>query len=312
MTVLSSRKKKGLRVFGLACLVILLVVLALPLWFPLVLRPLLARSGIRFDSYEPVGYTRFALTNVRRDAPNARFRCDRVAGFLPSQWLWRRYSAGSPEEPFLTIAHWRVRIQPGLEPRPTRASTPTNSAFPIAEKISRALPTWRAWLPAAQLTDGRVEVGSNAVAVARVEWRRGRVTAKVAPSNSRETFAVQGDFSDAPPYAISFEGRSSGWSGQVRLSRATDQWQAAGDVNWRTNRVEVNASFDGNGWWPKRAALKSDHFRVPSKWARLEGYDDPTGAFKLEWVDGQFQLEASARASPDAAARAFATPLAIR
>ena len=84
-----SRKKRWLKVLGGACLVIGLIVVALPVWFPWVLSPVLARFGVRFDSYERVGYSRFALTNVRRDAPNARFRCDRLSGFLPAQWLWR-------------------------------------------------------------------------------------------------------------------------------------------------------------------------------------------------------------------------------
>ena len=311
MTVVSSRKQRGVKVFGVGCLVLVVIALALPLWFPWVLRPALARFGIRFDSYARVGYTRFALTNVRRDAPNARFRCDRLSGFLPAQWLWRRFSPASPEEPFLTVAHWRVRIQTGEQPRPAKPSPLPNSAFAVAERISGALPMWRVWLPAAQLSDGRVEIGSNAVAVVRLDWRRGKVTGRVACSNPGETFAVQGDFSGAPPYAISLDEKSSGLSSRLRLSRATGQWQAAGDVQWRSNRLEVEAVFDRDGWWPRRAGLKSDHFHVPSKLVRLEGYDDPTGAFELKWVDGHFHLEGSARATPDAADRAFAPPLEL-
>ena len=66
MTVVSSRKKRGVKVFGVGCLVLVVIALALPLWFPWVLRPALARFGIRFDSYARVGYTRFALTNAQR------------------------------------------------------------------------------------------------------------------------------------------------------------------------------------------------------------------------------------------------------
>src|SRR2546427_6411090 len=38
-----------------------------------VLRPVLARFGVGFDSYDRIGYTRFALTNVRGQFRNARF-----------------------------------------------------------------------------------------------------------------------------------------------------------------------------------------------------------------------------------------------
>src|SRR5439155_1870038 len=173
MTVVSSRKQRGVKVFGVGCLVLVVIALALPLWFPWVLRPALARFGIRFDSYARVGYTRFALTNVRRDAPNARFRCDRLSGFLPAQWLWRRFSPASPEEPFLTVAHWRVRIQTGEQPRPAKPSPLPNSAFAAVGRICGSLAMWRGWLTAASLSVGMVGIGTNRGAGVRHDWIRG-------------------------------------------------------------------------------------------------------------------------------------------
>ena len=306
-----SRKKRWLKVLGGACLVIGLIVVALPVWFPWVLRPVLARFGVRFDSYERVGYSRFALTNVHRDAPNARFRCERVVGFLPPRWLWLRYSHGADADIFLTVARWSVQIGPATGLQPKSPAAPPGSTFALAEAVKVALPAWRTWLPAAQLTDGRVEFGSDWVVVAAANWRRGRVTATVVPSRTRATFVLDGNFSGALPYAISFEADSFGVTGRVRLSRATDRWQAAGEINWKSNRVEMEAEFDRSGWWPSRAGLKSDRFRVPTDLLRLEGYDDPTGAFAFDWVDGRFRLEGSARATPNAVAPVFAPPLEL-
>ena len=193
MTAVGCRKKRWLKVFGLACLVITVVALALPVWFPWVLRPVLAHFGVRFDAYERVGYTQFALTNVRGDSLNARVRCGRIVGFLPPRWLWRLYSHGSEDGSFLTVAHWSVQIEPSARLQQEGPPTPSGSALAVADAMSGALPAWRTWLPEAQLTDGRVEFDSNRVVVAAGNWSRGRVTVTVEPSKPRETFILHGD-----------------------------------------------------------------------------------------------------------------------
>ncbi len=299
------------KALGFVVLGIVVVALTLPVWFPWVLRPVLAQFGVRFASYERLGYTRFALAGVRANFGNTRFNSDRITGLLPPRWLWRRYSRNAGGEPFLTVARWDLQIESEGQRQPRRSTTSPGSTFAVAEKINRALPAWRTWLPAAQLTGGRVGIGSNEVKIAAVEWHRGKLTATVESLNLREMFIVTGDFSGAPPYAVSLEAKSSGATCRLRLWRATDQWQAAGEVNWQSNRVELEAAFGRDGWWPKRAGLKSESFRVPAKLLPVGGYDDPTGAFAFEWRDGRFHLEGSAHATPRAADPAFSPPLEL-
>ena len=102
MTAIRYRMKRLFKVLGVACLVVVVIALALPVWFPWVLRPGLTHFGVGFDSYDRIGYTRFALTNVRGQFGNARFDSKRIVGFLPPRWLWRRYSGGSDQEHLLT------------------------------------------------------------------------------------------------------------------------------------------------------------------------------------------------------------------
>src|SRR2546430_6241151 len=143
MTALGCGKKRWLKVLGLACLVITVVALALPVWFPWVLRPVLARLGVRFDAYERVGYTQFALTNVRGNPPNARFRCQRIVAFLPPRWLWRLYSHGSDDESFLTVAHWRGRFEPAAGLRQEGPPTPSGSTFAVPDALGGGRPGGR-------------------------------------------------------------------------------------------------------------------------------------------------------------------------
>src|SRR5438105_3602971 len=148
MTAGVSRKKRWLKVLGFGFLGIAFIALVLPVWFPWVLRPVLARLGFRFDACERVGYTRFALTNVRGDFQNGRFQAERIVGLLPPEWVWRRYSRNSGEEPFLTAAHWTVHLEHAGKVRGSAAAP--DSAFAVAEAIRGALPAWRSWLAHAQ------------------------------------------------------------------------------------------------------------------------------------------------------------------
>src|SRR6266567_5957000 len=106
MTAIRSRMKRLFKVLGVACLVVVVIALALPVWFPWVLRPGLTRFGVGFDSYERISYTRFALTNVRGQFGNARFDSKRIVGSLPPRWLWRHYTSGSVEEHLLMVTAW--------------------------------------------------------------------------------------------------------------------------------------------------------------------------------------------------------------
>src|SRR6266550_796570 len=178
MSAVRSRKKRLFKILGVACLVVAVIALTLPLWFPWVLRPVLAHLGVGFDSYDRIGYTRFALTNVRGQFGNARFYIKRIVGSLPPRWLWRRYSSGSVEEHLLTVTAWNLQIQPGEKPL-----GPASSVFAVAEEISDRLPAWRTWVPMAQLGEGTIQVGSNEVRVAAAEWHRGKLLASGELSN---------------------------------------------------------------------------------------------------------------------------------
>src|ERR1043166_7794062 len=305
----AARKKRWFKMFGVGCVALAVVVLALPVWFPWLLRPVLARFGVAFVSYERIGYTRFALTQVRGDFPGARFSGERVEGFLPPRWLWRRYASSPGEDAFLTVAGWRIDVEPGRGVRRGGSSGAPDSTFAVIEEIGRALPAVRAWIPVTHWTDGRIAWGSNPVLIAQSDWRGGRLTTRLRSLNPPETILFDGDFSEGPGNGIGFEAESFGMTGRIRLSRGSDLWQGAGELKWEGNRVELEAVFGSKGWWPKKAGLKSDHFRVPARLVALDGYEDPTGSFELEWRDEHFKLQASARATPRVTQTALFPPL---
>lgn len=307
----AGRKTRWIRVLAGGFLGLAILILALPIWFPWALRPALAHFGLRFASYERIGYTRFALSDVRSGDPGARWQARRVQGLLPPAWLWRR-SAGDSRL-FLEVSQWSADVEAGPGSNAPSSNRGSNSAFALAERVRDALPAARAWLPAARLNGGAIRFGSNTVTVAEADWRRGRLTAKFGAPDGSEMITVSGDFTGDPPFEIAAEAKPSGVKGRVKLSRGTDQWQASGELGWEENRAELEAAFDDRqrGWWPAKARLKADRFRVPAGWVRLDGYHDPVGAFTLDWAGSGFHLEASARATPEGTGAALLQPVEL-
>src|SRR5262245_60022804 len=117
-------RRKAL-IFGFALLVLPVVLLfALPLWFPWPHRPALRHFGVRYAAYERVGYSRFALVDTIFAKGATVFRAGRVEGFVPTAWLWHKQLRHT-NEVFLQLANWQFEqaAKPGAErevlPHPT-------------------------------------------------------------------------------------------------------------------------------------------------------------------------------------------------
>src|SRR3954471_18470548 len=88
---MSNRRRKLFRMLGVILLGLGILVLALPIWLPWVLRPILQRQGIRYATYERVGYRRFALRGVTFIKRKTEFKAARIEAVMPTLWLWHLY-----------------------------------------------------------------------------------------------------------------------------------------------------------------------------------------------------------------------------
>src|SRR4051812_46471639 len=91
---------------GLVVLFLVLVVAALPLWFPWALRPIAKRYGATYADYQRVGYQRFQLSNVAFTNGSTHIHAQQVTGFVPTAWLWRHW-AGTRNQQFLDVRSWQ-------------------------------------------------------------------------------------------------------------------------------------------------------------------------------------------------------------
>src|ERR1051325_6331215 len=107
-----KRGRETLICAGTALGIVLVASALLPIWFPWVLNLVLRSHRIEYESYQRVGYARFALQGVRLHNRGAQLKIDRLESLLPTPWLCRRY-LGNPADsaPYLRLNRWRLQIK---------------------------------------------------------------------------------------------------------------------------------------------------------------------------------------------------------
>jgi len=81
---LGKRQRRVLLGLGIFLAAVAVLLVALPLWLPWLMRPIAARNGARYAHYERVGYRRFAVEGVVFTNDAIRFRAERLEGLVPS------------------------------------------------------------------------------------------------------------------------------------------------------------------------------------------------------------------------------------
>src|SRR5438552_4078474 len=107
---LGKRQRKTLKglVFVLAAAVVLIG--ALPVWFPWVLRPLIQRLGLQYATYERLGYNRFVLRGIAYADADVTVRVEELVVWTPTTWLWHRLTGSTDSAPFARVTGWQVRV----------------------------------------------------------------------------------------------------------------------------------------------------------------------------------------------------------
>src|SRR4051812_28847906 len=108
---MANRRRKVLRALGMVFLGLGILVIALPIWLPWLLRPILRRYGIQYSTYERVGYGRFALRDVTFFKRKTEFKAALVKAEIPTRWIWHLYVDGKkPKVNLLQIQGWEVDV----------------------------------------------------------------------------------------------------------------------------------------------------------------------------------------------------------
>jgi translocation and assembly module TamB len=297
MKAAKSKRRKLLVRLGLATGFVVALVAALPIWFRWALRPVLQTYGIRFESYEPVGYTKFALSGIRGEWKNVRFESPGVEAFLPTRWLWSFYFNSGDQDLNVEGGPWRLVVEPDASTAPERDKAP-GSTSKVLNNVEAILIAVRNWVPTAQFTNGVLQIHSQVFTLPLVHWKQGSLNASVRPARFAETVALHASVSTNSLPFISLRAPETDVTIKAQLKRAADHWDLVGETQWLTNRMVSSATFVQKGWLPERARLQANSVQLPASRLNLPNYEDLSGSFALEWVKQRFTLNATAAAQP--------------
>ncbi len=235
-----SGKRKGKKIWitlGIVLLGLVILIAALPVWFPWVLHPVLRHLGGDYTSYERVGYGRFILRQPFYSNDSFRFEAKRLELYQPLTLAWRHF-AGPSSEPCLEVADWQLDLKEEKKPKPATPST--NSVPETVVKARDKLPLLKNWLPVASFTNGVVRASGQEILIPFLRWNDGRLSARLSAPKFDQHAVVEaslprgvsldrlgrgasiGRGCDRPALADERGFRSAGQRDLAKQSRATD------------------------------------------------------------------------------------------
>lgn len=286
---LRTYQRRLLLALGLVAAGMVVLFLALPLWFPWLLGPVAGREGVHYAVYERFGYGRFVLHNVTFTNRTVRFHADRLEAYVPSIWLWqlgpnRNHNAS----PFVSVVDWE------LQSLPTTSSTATSSAKEVQSTTS-TLRGVQHWCPQGILTNGTLRIGSESLTTPSLTWTNGQIAAQVYSPRLQAEVTVHGVVNRWP---VTAELRSESLHAEAGLILTTNRTgldlKASGA--WWSNRLELQAHFGPGGSLPETVRLVAPEFGIPGAQLGLLASEQLSGSLTASWTTGRFELALDARA----------------
>ena len=267
-----------------SCLVAALIAVAtLPWWFGLALGWVGVRHGLSFGEYRRIGYTRFALADVRINSGAAEVKVSRIELDTPLYWF-----TGSPGP--VVVDDWSVAVANG---RP-RGDAPSGWMV-LRGRLDRIVTELGNWLPSATARRGSVTWPGGRIDVEQAAWTSGEL--KVAVLRWKDLAAAADLKCDA---------KTGRWQADVR-DRA-DHWTSAwvsegaaltGEGTWFAQPWTASAKFGPAGWLPLEAEAGAKAWAVPGGRLKLGAYYATiTGDGTLHWKERALSLDVQASGTP--------------
>ena len=285
-----------------------ILVAALPLWFPWVLKPALAHLGFNFIAYQRIGYTRFAVTDLNGSMNGAKFQAQRLECALPTAWLWESFVSGTNQPPVLVLAGGKFQISRSVtNTLPTAKES--KSAVKTFDQIQKDVLRLRRFLPAAELTNCAIRLISQQVSLPFAVWRDGRLQAAIQSSNLPGEIHVDGELEGKSALRLAASWPAYDFTLHSKFFQSTNRWRLTGLAQWRTNQATLSAWFSTNSWWPAHARVSSRNLQVPANLVDLYGYEDLHGDLAIDLVSNEFSLQITGFAQPSSnfLAKGFST-----
>src|SRR5437660_1035037 len=271
---------------------LLLVAIAMPLWFPWLLGPVGRKAGLHFQRYQREGYSRFELGSVSFTNADVQVTAGRMRFFVPTIWAWHHFRSHKT----LTYGEaidWKVTI---ISAQPEKRG-PEAGTYRNAQKIASVVHEIDHWVPGILLSNGSVRVSGRGIQVQRFVWQNGSFHGVVKADRLQSGINVDGRAGGAAwelhagyaPLALEANLRATMWPSNLVLT---------GSALLGTNRFDLNAEFARTSSLPQKASLTCNEFAIPGRLVQLKNYGTVTGALSLLWQRESFAAEVRANGAP--------------
>jgi len=290
----SGRRKKIWFIATAALGMLMLGVLAFPLWFPWVLRPVGPHFGLQFGAYERVGYQRFALSEMALTNAGVTIEAKRVAAYVPTVWLWHRFVSRNATN-YVQARDWRVTVDESGTRTARHTSVYTN--YQLVVEVIEAV-AW--WVPRAEFINGMVDVEGEIIQLPQATWTNQVLHARVGLPSLRQSGTVHARIGQgaSPPYDIRLVAEALELHSAIRVAENESGLLVQADGLWSSNRFEAQAQFGRAGQLPQTAEFNAGTFRVPAGRLGLGQFHDLQGALSLQWRTNEYGLTVAAGARP--------------
>jgi translocation and assembly module TamB len=292
MAVRKLRSKIFLSLLVVVLLVVL-VVAALPLWFPWALRPIAKRYGGTFATYQCIGYQQFQLSGVALTNGPTELQAREVTAFVPTVWLWKHFT-GKTSENFLDVQSWQYATVKKTKPSQSNAPVSVHNTFQTLQHLAMKL---RDWVPNARLTNGAVAIQKQILKIESATWTNGNLMATVSLTNQPPLTVVAATKQNAP-WTFTIASEPQEFHSALNLDSRAGTLTVSGTADWMTNHFQIAAAFPARGFIPDTASLKAESFNVPARLVGLKEYGDITGALHATWEMNRFNVQVEAKAAP--------------
>ena len=264
---------------------------ACPVWFPVLLRPLGSRVGLRIGTYKRLSYSRLAVRDLVFTNQSLAVHSHQVEILVPTIWLWRLITPQPwAQDYFLRVTNWDCRLLPN--------NKPSSPPYSQVEDLASVIHLLGKWLPRAVLVEGTVQSGDQVFTIPVATFNRGKLQADVKLPTELSGESVNAQLNQAQPLALIISSPSRQLNSAFELVTNQTGLDVHNLTEWQSNRVVLEAHFGRQDLLPEKASLQTTNFHVPGSFARLPAYGEISGSFSAQWENAQFRLVLTASARP--------------
>src|SRR5205807_2062325 len=129
-----------------------------------------------------------------------------------------------------------------------RQAAEANSIPAVVREARSSLVVLQKWLPRAELKNGSIRFPGEQIDLPIVHWSGGRLWAEASAPSIAQTGIIEADLPTAEDWQLSLRVRPEPADLKVSVQSDDSSVRVTGIILWRTNRLNVMAEFNNQGW----------------------------------------------------------------